>query len=52
MYSWLLRLERQGIGHRSGHRLLAVDVGQGEDLAHMRQGIAAPLQQAGVVLRR
>ncbi len=27
-------------------------VGQGEDLAHMRQGIAAPLQQAGVVLGR
>ena len=38
-------LERQRIGQGPDHRRLAVDVGQRHDLAHMRERIAAPLEE-------
>ena len=43
------RLEGQGIGHRPHDRIVAVDLGQRHDLAHMRQRIPAAVEQAGVI---
>ncbi|WP_299161430.1 hypothetical protein, partial [Accumulibacter sp.] len=42
-------LEGQGIGHRPHDRIVAVDLGQRHNLAHMRQRIPAAIEQAGVI---
>jgi hypothetical protein len=50
MYLWLLRREVEGIGHRLGDRVGAMDIGQGEDFPHMGRGVAVQVQQALVIL--